>query len=319
VNAVERAEWLEWRRAGIGASDVAAQVGLSQWAEPLTVWLDKMSLLDDDEPSFRQQSGIDLEPVLATWFERATGLYAMHPQRRVEHPDWPVARATLDADVIDAGYDEADGDHLVGVVDWKTEGGYGRKWDEIPLHYQCQGQWQMYVTGTERMWFGVLHGLYAFEVYELARDDQDIATLRAAAERFWTDHVVAGIPPAPVGTVRELQALARAFPDHEPHAGVQVDAGVIAEWRNARSIRKKWQTIENVHKAQIMLELGEAEIGYVGEQVAVTWRTTRPKKVRDLEAAWQRLGPHQQQELTTVGATQRRLLDKGQPDDNDQR
>lgn len=33
----ERSEWLDWRRGGIGASDVAALCGMSPWASPMSV------------------------------------------------------------------------------------------------------------------------------------------------------------------------------------------------------------------------------------------------------------------------------------------
>ena len=51
----DRAEWLAWRRSGIGASDVAGILGISPWASPFTVWADKLGLLpdedlDDDDP-----------------------------------------------------------------------------------------------------------------------------------------------------------------------------------------------------------------------------------------------------------------------------
>lgn len=37
----DRAEWLEWRRNGIGATDVAGILGVSPWASPWSVWADK--------------------------------------------------------------------------------------------------------------------------------------------------------------------------------------------------------------------------------------------------------------------------------------
>ena len=44
-----RAEWLRWRRSGIGASDIAALLGISPWASPFSVWADKLGLLPDEE------------------------------------------------------------------------------------------------------------------------------------------------------------------------------------------------------------------------------------------------------------------------------
>jgi predicted phage-related endonuclease len=38
---IERANWLEVRRQGIGGSDAAAAVGLSPYKSPLELWLEK--------------------------------------------------------------------------------------------------------------------------------------------------------------------------------------------------------------------------------------------------------------------------------------
>ena len=45
----ERAEWLDWRRGGIGSSDIAAIIGLSPWATPYSVWAEKTGRLDNHD------------------------------------------------------------------------------------------------------------------------------------------------------------------------------------------------------------------------------------------------------------------------------
>jgi putative phage-type endonuclease len=41
TRTIERAEWLEVRKTGIGGSDAAAAVGLSPYKSPLELWLEK--------------------------------------------------------------------------------------------------------------------------------------------------------------------------------------------------------------------------------------------------------------------------------------
>lgn len=38
---MERNQWLEWRKKGIGGSDVAAIAGLNKYKSPVGVWLEK--------------------------------------------------------------------------------------------------------------------------------------------------------------------------------------------------------------------------------------------------------------------------------------
>lgn len=44
---MSREEWLEERRKSIGGSDVAAVIGMSRFASPYTVWLDKTGRIPD--------------------------------------------------------------------------------------------------------------------------------------------------------------------------------------------------------------------------------------------------------------------------------
>ena len=46
---MNRAEWLNWRRTGLGGSDIAAVLGLSKWRTPWDVWADKKGLLPEKE------------------------------------------------------------------------------------------------------------------------------------------------------------------------------------------------------------------------------------------------------------------------------
>ena len=41
MNAPDRAAWLAQRRNGIGASDIAAVLGISPWKTPLQLYMDK--------------------------------------------------------------------------------------------------------------------------------------------------------------------------------------------------------------------------------------------------------------------------------------
>lgn len=43
VPHMEREEWLQWRRQGIGGSDAAAILGVSPWSTPYKVWMEKTS------------------------------------------------------------------------------------------------------------------------------------------------------------------------------------------------------------------------------------------------------------------------------------
>lgn len=278
----ERAEWLAWRRHGVGGSDVAAILGISPWASPWSVWADKLALVPDQHPNEVMEAGHWLELAVGPWFENRTGLRVVAQQDRRVHPDHPVHRATIDGEVYDGVLALVRGDSVLGPgavplggLEIKTAGP-GRRWDEIPAHYQAQGQWQMHVCGWERVWFAVLMGR-RLDVIELARDQADIDFMVDAVDRFWTGHVETGDPPPTDGHDATLRALALIYPEHTPDESVPIDdlAGVHAAWLQAKADRKAAEARERTHQAALAAALGTAEEGTVDGQRVVSWRTQK--------------------------------------------
>lgn len=203
VDLIDRAEWLARRRTGIGGSDVAGILGLSPWESPWSIWTDKVGIAPlDERPNQAQEFGKRAEPMLQAWFEDRTGLKVHGTQAEYTDPDRPWMRVTLDGEAFVPDTDGSICPHLderVAVVEFKATSEPAGTWDiAVPVMYQCQAQWAMAITGATRCAFGVLHiafGRPEFHVYWFDRDDEDIATIIEACDRFWHDHVLTGIPP----------------------------------------------------------------------------------------------------------------------------
>lgn len=281
---VDRATWHAWRRQGLGASDVAAIVGLSPWATPWSVWATKVGLVDDadgdDDPAEHLDFGRRAETLLADWFHDHTDLHVVGAQMWVQNGDRPWMQATLDGTVIEGPNDTGD---TLGVFEAKTDA--GTPWDDIPVHYQCQVQWALAVTGLPKAWLAVLHmpaGHPRFRLYELDRSDDDIQLLVDRCGRFWADHVVAGVQPPTDGDHATTVALGHAWaPSGRTAVDVDDLAPLIDELaRNRAQLRSLDRLIaadENIVKAT----LGEATDGYVAGELAVSWR---PYERHDLDA-----------------------------------
>ena len=200
----DRDDWLAWRRGGLGASDIAALMGISPWASPWSVWADKCGLLPPEPENEYMAAGRWLERAIGPWFEDVTGLAVAGEQMWCTHKQNDWARCTPDGFVFDVppgallsqGADAVAMDIAHGPFEVKVLG-FGKRWDPIPPYYQAQGQWQMYVTDMPKCFFAVLHGR-RLEVYELDRDPADIEFMVERAECFWRDHVLAGVPRPPM-------------------------------------------------------------------------------------------------------------------------
>lgn len=267
----DRSEWLAWRKLGIGASDIAALIGMSRFASPMSVWADKLGLNPaDDGGNDYTEFGQRAEPMMVGYFEdRNPGLFVVSQQERRTHPDHDHHRCTLDGLVVD----HPAGDPL-GVLEIKTTG--EGEWDTVPDAYACQVQWQMHVAGQSHAWMAVLHGR-KYRTYEVERDDRAIGTLVEIADAFWTNHVLAEKPPPADGHEATTKALANAFP--EPIPGEVVDLDDIAEELRRREVAKAQMAEAKVVLASaenaIKAKLGHAEAGRVGGDVVLTYKLTR--------------------------------------------
>lgn len=297
-----RATWLEWRREGIGASDVAAILGISPWASPWSVWADKTGLLPPQPEDEAMAAGRWLEAAIGPWFTHETGLHVAGEQTWCAHHEHDHHRATVDGFVIEQPgfvFDGSDLDAVLGLLEIKVTGP-GRRWDEVPAHYQAQGQWQMHVTGLDRVWFAVLMGR-RLDIHEVARDQADIDFMAERVDTFWTDHVIAATPPDTDGHAATLRALGAVHPDHDDDQHVDLDGDLVAAWVDAKAAAKAAKETEQTHAAAIQAALGDAAIGLVDGTKAASWRTQTRRTLdqRALKAAH----PDLAAEFTTESTT----------------
>jgi putative phage-type endonuclease len=274
----DRTEWLAWRRDGIGASDIAGILGISPWASPFSIWADKTGLLDDDDldEDDRREFGKRAEAMIGPWFEHRTGLTIAAEQVCLASLDHDWMRATPDGLVIPEPPDDGYLCDVLGPVEYKAVA--DKPWDQIPAHYQAQGQWQMAVGRWDRAWFAVLHGT-RFRVYVLERDQADIDYMIERAEQFWFDHVVANVPPEIDGSDATAAAIKALYPETQRGETRPVDhvAGALQMLAEAKAETKAAETKANAAHSTLVWAMGDAEIGTVAGSTALTLKTQTRK------------------------------------------
>lgn len=250
-------EWLDLRRQGVGGSDIAAIIGRSPWQTPFGVWTDKIGA-GEKLATEAMRMGKRIENFILDLWEEETGEIAGKRGTLWRHPVHEGMMATVDAI---APTREA-------VVEAKNDASWS--WDEIPLHYQAQGQWQMLVTGLGKVEFAVLHRGNKLKIYLLDADAEDQGFLAAAAARFWTMHVEPKIaPPVEAGDNRHLAAV---WPFHS-EARVEVEGGLVKELIAVRNNLDQLERRKDELEATLKTTLAEAEVGTVEGERAISWRT----------------------------------------------
>ena len=210
ISQSERLEWLAQRRQGVGASEVAAVMGLSPWKSPYSLWGEKTGLVppdpDETEP---QHWGNVLEPIIAHEYQEVTGRALIDHGRFAvrESPRCPVLRCTLDREILPID------DRGPGALEIKTASAFKTDdWtDGAPLIYQIQVQTQLAVTGWRWGSLAVLVGGQSFKWCDVERNDAFIAVLERKVAEFWK-LVESNTPPPVDGSEATAEILRLIYP-----------------------------------------------------------------------------------------------------------
>ena len=195
---LSRAEWLEFRRKGIGGSDAASVLGISPFRTGVDLYYDKLGLpVEDSEENWvAMEMGNLLEDLVARIFAKKTGLTVCPMKFMFQHPDHPWMLADIDrlATLPDGS---------TAILEIKTTNYNARgKWEYdgkpiVPPYYEAQGRHYMAVLDLNRTYYCCLYGNNEDEVIirHIDRDKDYEAELIALEENFWMNHVQAKVLP----------------------------------------------------------------------------------------------------------------------------
>lgn len=258
------------RATYLGSSDIAAILGVSPWATPLDVYLAKMGEAPPITPEKAKlfKRGHRFEPVIMDMFEDETGIEITKRSspgdpNRYTDPEYPFMAAEIDFEFAD-GETIANGEcksvHPFAAGKWGEAGT-----DEVPIEYAAQVMYGLMVTGRRHAKVAALFGSDDLLLYEIERDDETIAAMRAKAVAFWHDHILARKPPEPsnMDDIMRLFARSRGKP-------VEIDDETAQALAKIRQIRANIAAM-NDEKEQLEFQVA----AYVCQQ----WNIDDPQAV----------------------------------------
>ncbi len=89
-------DWLQHRRSGIGGSDAAKVLGISDYGNAASVYLDKKGDMEPVKETFRLWFGREAEPIIAKRFELETGFKVERYPWMCQSTEYPWMLADLD-------------------------------------------------------------------------------------------------------------------------------------------------------------------------------------------------------------------------------
>lgn len=203
-----RARWLAVRRTAVTATDAGAILGVSPYATPLDVFLEKRGEAPEVIQTERMEAGNRMQRPIIDWWAERREIEVVHEAPfcfRKSETD-PLIGASLDA------YRKDDGSPVDAKnIGWKKAVWGDEDTDKIPLQYAVQLAVQMHVTRAPRAFLPVLFGGNELIGYRMERD---LALEKSIVEQclaFWHDYVLKGITPAVDGTASWDEYLKRRF------------------------------------------------------------------------------------------------------------
>lgn len=264
------------RQHSIGGSDAPVIAGVSPYATPLALWLEKLNGPGEDTTTLPMRVGNALEQLILDEWSNETGRAVVPVNDTLADKELSFITAHIDGMV--AG--ELEG------VEAKSVGFAGDEWgpsdtDLVPPYVFIQCSHYLMVTGWQRWHVGAIFGGREFRHYTLERNDAIINRLREMEAEFWRNVTEKIAPPmmtpadARLLFTRDDGSIIVASPD-------VVD--IIGRLKHVKSERESYEALEDELKAKVQSYMGEARTlkSPTGETLA-TWARSKDSYRIDLD------------------------------------
>jgi putative phage-type endonuclease len=274
----DREQWLMRRREGVGASEVAAILGFDATRDALSVYAEKIGVLEVEE-TFLMAWGKRVEDAIAWGYSEETDRNVYNPGafEIARHPDLPILGATLDretegseqtpAPATGRGALEIKAVNAFAAAEWK---------DEPPLHNQIQLQIQMGCKGLTWGSLAALIGGLKISWQDIARNQAFLDFALPEIEAFWLCVKRREPPVVKEAKSATWDAIKALYPsDNGLGVVLPEDAlGIVTEWEQYRAVRLEAAKREDDAKAQLLQLIGPAASGLLPDGRALTLKTS---------------------------------------------
>lgn len=265
-----REEWLKLRRQGIGGSDAAAILGMSPYKSAYSVWADKMGYLPEQPDNEAMRQGRDLEQYVAERFseymqDNGTPKRVVRLNSILRHPEHQWMQANIDRRIVG---------ERAGLECKTSKDLTLRRYSngEFPEEYYCQCMHYLAVTGWEKWYLAVLIYGTELKVFEIARDEDDIAALIAAESDFWHRYVEGGAQPPVDSMDATTRALNAVWSDEEEGTADCTDPDAMDGYMDVCDQIKRLEAEKQLYANRIRAMIGSCS-QVLGASGRATWKS----------------------------------------------
>jgi putative phage-type endonuclease len=253
-------EMRERRRGFLGASDVPAILGLSEFSTPGDIWWSKRyKQKPEGKPKPHQEMGNKLEAFAVDM--AATELNVLVETDRFVVAENGIMAANLDGSfVLDGKTVPIECKLRRRTDEWRSSSLPGSIINKVPYH-ECLQTWaQMICTNADEAWlsailydnFGITHNMYKFT---REGEEERLAKLEHYCLDWWAEYVVAGVMPPEAPTYSVVMSTLRDAKDTKVVPRVNVD-----EYFEAKDHEKVVVKESKDAKAAMLAHFGDSKV-----------------------------------------------------------
>lgn len=281
----------------VGASDMGALLGLSEWSGPVALWARIVHGVHG-ETTQAMEEGTLAEPYIRSLYQRRTGYELLGPAKW-RHPLYPWLRCSPDDRAVTPER------RALELKKYQPHGWGPEGTDAVPIGVWVQVQAQMGVgldNGELDQATGDVAALIRgdFRLYSVPFQPEAYARCLEVGERFWVDFVLPRrMPEGPSVRILErdaaaIRALYPAPVQAEPlawEALTEAQRAAVQRWLEANKARKAWAAEEKALAAEVEALLREVP-GLILPMGRVDYTANKPSTRVDWEGLSRALATH---------------------------
>ena len=259
IRPKDRNEWLEYRKSGIGSSEVATILGLNPWETPYQLWRRKVGLDEPKTETFAMKAGHYLEDAVAQFWHDDTGREII----KSSAGDWLIRnnertylQVSPDRTYWLAG--EKKNASNKGVLECKTTQ-MKISSDDLPKHWFCQLQYQLGVAELKEGSLAWLCSGREFGYKDLSFVPDFYAWIVEEVEKFWRDNIQGKKEPE----ATSVQDILLKFNRHTDGKIVEVNDAIFSDYQKLKEVKKEMDKLDEIKtELENRIKLGFGDAGY---------------------------------------------------------
>lgn len=283
IRPKDRSEWLEYRKSGIGSSEVATILGLNPWETPYQLWRRKVGLDAPQEENFAMKAGHYLEDAVSMFWHDATGRDII----KSSAGDWLIVnkereymRVSPDRTYWLDGMKRNNANK--GILECKTTQ-MKVDADDLPKYWFSQVQYQLGVAELEQGSLAWLCQGREFGYKDLAFVPDFFAWQVEEVERFWVDNILGKQEPS----AQSVKDVLLKYNRHTDGKIIEISDDVFHAYEELKEVKEQISRLDERKAAleeQVKLGFGDAEAISYGGQTIATWKAPKPSEKFDDKA-----------------------------------